>query len=122
MLGSSRRNRAMPSVKWHGRQGSSGEIPRTRSQEMETQSQSGPTASSNSLRSIILPAIRNFVIGVIVLGVLLCLLAGSFTYWQGWVFTVLFAFLTTAQGVYLAIKDPELLERRKNIAPEGESK
>ena len=89
---------------------------------METQSQSEMKAQGNTMKRLILPGIRNFVIGVIVLGVLLCLLAGTFNYWQGWVLTVLFAFLTTAQGVYLGMKDPELLERRKNIAAEGESR
>ena len=89
---------------------------------MVAQSQSGTTGKGNLLKSLILPAIRNFVIGVMVLGAVLCFLAGTFNYWQGWVFTILFAFLTTAQGIYLGIKDPELLERRKNVAPEGESK
>jgi protein-S-isoprenylcysteine O-methyltransferase Ste14 len=90
---------------------------------METQSQPIiPSDKSNILKSLILPAIRNFLIGVIVLGVVLCLVAGTISYWQGWAFTILFATLTTAQGIYLAIKDPELLERRKNIAPAEESK
>ncbi|HVO43879.1 MAG TPA: isoprenylcysteine carboxylmethyltransferase family protein [Aggregatilineales bacterium] len=84
--------------------------------------QTTTVAGGNTLKSLILPAIRNFVIGVLVLGVVLCLLAGTFSYWRGWVFTILFAVLTTTQGIYLGIKDPELLERRKNIAPEGESK
>lgn len=86
---------------------------------MTTQAQPTTTDQGNK---IILPAIRNFVIGVIVLGAILCLLAGSWTYWRGWVVTVLFVFLTSAQGVYLAIKDPELLKRRTQVAPEGESK
>ena len=41
---------------------------------MTAQSQATPAASNNLLKSLILPAIRNFVIGVIVLGVVLCLL------------------------------------------------
>jgi len=86
---------------------------------MTTQAQPTTTDQGNK---IILPAIRNFVIGMIVLGAILCLLAGSWTYWRGWVLTVLFVFLTSAQGVYLAIKDPELLKRRTQVAPEGESK
>ncbi len=79
-------------------------------------------STHNILKSLILPGIRNFLIGVIVLGVVLCLLAGRFNYWQGWVFTVLFIFLTNAQGVYLGIKDPELLERRKQVAAPDESR
>jgi protein-S-isoprenylcysteine O-methyltransferase Ste14 len=88
---------------------------------MTQQSQSTPPAQSNLMKSLILPGIRNFVIGVIVLGVILSLLAGSFSYWRGWVLTVLLAVLTTSQGIYLGIKNPELLKRRTQVAPEGES-
>lgn len=89
---------------------------------MVTQSQSTPTAKSNRLKSLILPAIRNFLIGVIALGVVLSLLAGTLSYWQGWVFAIVFGVLNATQGLYLGIKDPELLERRKNVAAEGESR
>ena len=74
------------------------------------------------MKTLIFQSIRNFIIGVIVLGGVLCLLAWKLDYWQGWVFTVLFAALTTSQGIYLAIKDPELLARRMQVAPTGESK
>jgi protein-S-isoprenylcysteine O-methyltransferase Ste14 len=87
---------------------------------MTTQSQVTPT-KNNLPQNVIAPAIRNFVIGVVVLGGVLCLLAGSFSYWRGWVLAFLFALLTTSQGVYLSIKDPELLKRRTQVAPEGES-
>jgi protein-S-isoprenylcysteine O-methyltransferase Ste14 len=89
---------------------------------MEQQKQFTSESPRNILKSLILPAIRNTLIGVIVLGAVLCLLAGRFNYWQAWVFAVLFMFLTNSQGVYLGIKDPELLERRKNVAAEGESR
>ncbi len=89
---------------------------------MEPHAQSTPPAIRDILKSLILPALRNFLIGVIMLGAVLCLLAGRFNYWQGWVFTVLFIFLTNAQGVYLGIKDPELLERRKQVSLAGQSR
>ncbi len=89
---------------------------------MEPESRSAPTNKRDIRKSLILPGIRNFVIGAVVLGGVLCLLAGTFRYWQAWVFAVLFVGLTTGQGIYLGIKDPELLERRKNIAAEGESR
>ena len=88
---------------------------------MEPHAQSTPAATHNTLKHLILPGIRNFLIGVIALGVVLCLLAGTLNYWQGWVFTILFMALVTQQGIYLSLKDPELLERRKQIAPAGES-
>ena len=68
-----------------------------------------PTAPGNIMKSLILPGIRNFFIAAIVLGLLLCLLAGTLEYWQGWVFAVLFSGLTNGQGIYLGIRDPELL-------------
>jgi hypothetical protein len=62
------------------------------------------------MKNLIIPAIRNFLLGVIALGVVLFLLAGTLNYWQAWVFTILFMVLVTTQGIYLSIKDPELLE------------
>ncbi len=79
-------------------------------------------AHPDLMKSLVLPGIRNFLIGVIVVGLLLCLLAGTLRYWQGWAFAVLFVGLTNAQGVYLGIKDPALLERRTQVAPAGESR
>ena len=37
--------------------------------------------------------------------------AGTFNYWQAWVFLIVFAASTQALGVYLAMKNPALLER-----------
>jgi protein-S-isoprenylcysteine O-methyltransferase Ste14 len=88
---------------------------------MQPQAQSTPTGKGNPLKSLILPSIRNFLLGVIVLGAVLFLLAGTLNYWQAWVFIILFNVLVITQGIYLAIRDPELLERRKQIAPAGES-
>jgi len=85
--------------------------------------QSIPTVGGNkNMTKIILPAIRNFVIGAVIFGAILCLLAGTFSYWQGWVFAIFFVGLTLEQGVYLAIHDPELLKRRTQVAAEGESR
>ncbi len=89
---------------------------------MQSQSPSVQGAPRDLMKSLILPGIRNFLIGAIVLGALLCLLAGTFYYWQGWAFAILFSGLTNAQGIYLGIKDPELLERRRQVAAAGESK
>jgi protein-S-isoprenylcysteine O-methyltransferase Ste14 len=58
---------------------------------------------------------RTFIIGVTVLGVLLFLPAWTLAYWQAWVFIVVFSASTTVIGVYLALKDPVLLERRKKV-------
>jgi hypothetical protein len=76
---------------------------------MQPQAQSTPTGTGNTLKSLILPSIRNFLLGVIALGVVLFLTAGTLDYWQAWVFIILFNVLVITQGIYLAIKDPELL-------------
>jgi protein-S-isoprenylcysteine O-methyltransferase Ste14 len=73
------------------------------------------------MKNLIIPAIRNFLLGVVALGVVLFFAAGTLAYWQAWVFIILFMVLVTTQGIYLSIKDPELLERRRQIAPAGES-
>ena len=68
---------------------------------------------------LLLQAVGTFVVGVIALGAALFLAAGTVNYWQAWVFVLLFMILVTQQGIYLAIRDPELLERRKKVAAEG---
>jgi protein-S-isoprenylcysteine O-methyltransferase Ste14 len=73
------------------------------------------------MNKLIIPTLRNFLLGVIALGALLFLPAGTLNYWQAWVFIILFMVLLTTQGIYLSIKDPELLERRRQIAPAGQS-
>jgi protein-S-isoprenylcysteine O-methyltransferase Ste14 len=72
------------------------------------------------VNTLIIPALRTFLIGAIVLGVLLFLPAGTLDYWQAWIFIVVFLVSTNAIGVYLSIKDPELLERRKKFGPAAE--
>jgi len=63
---------------------------------------------------------RTFLLGVIALGVLLFLPAWTLAYWQAWVFIVVFMASVNAIGVYLTLKDPALLERRKKVAPSRE--
>lgn len=69
---------------------------------------------------IILPTLRTFLLGVVVQGALLFPSAGTFDYWQAWVFIFVFSAATNALGVYLLVNDPELLERRKKVGPAAE--
>jgi protein-S-isoprenylcysteine O-methyltransferase Ste14 len=71
---------------------------------------------------LIILTIRTFLIGAIVLGILLFLPAWTLNYWQAWVFIVVFGIATNAIGVYLSLKDPELLERRKKVGPAAETR
>lgn len=72
------------------------------------------------MKNLIIPTLRAFLLGAITLGVLLFLPAWTLNYWQAWVFMVVFMVSTNVIGVYLSLKDPELLERRKNIGPTAE--
>jgi len=46
--------------------------------------------------------------------------AGTFNYWQGWLFFVFFFVGSSAIGLYLAIYNPVLLERRMSVGPTAE--
>lgn len=46
--------------------------------------------------------------------------AGTFRYWQGWLFLAVFAAATTAFTIYLALYDKPLLERRLKAGPRYE--
>lgn len=72
------------------------------------------------MNKLVLPTIRTFVIGAVILGLLLFLPAGTLDYWQGWVFIVVFMVSVNAVGLYLSLNDPELLERRKKFGPSAE--
>jgi protein-S-isoprenylcysteine O-methyltransferase Ste14 len=54
--------------------------------------------------------------------VLLFVPAGTLDYWQGWLFIAVFTASTSTIGLYLALKDPALLERRKRIGPAAEQR
>ena len=69
---------------------------------------------------LIIQTIGTFFLGAIVLGLLIFLPAGTLNYWQAWVFIVVFMISVTAIGLYLSLKDPALLERRKRIGPAAE--
>jgi protein-S-isoprenylcysteine O-methyltransferase Ste14 len=76
----------------------------------------------SNMKNLIIPTLRTFLLGAIALGVLLFLPAWTLNYWQAWVFIVVFMASTNAIGVYLSIKDPELLERRKKGGPAAEQR
>jgi protein-S-isoprenylcysteine O-methyltransferase Ste14 len=67
-----------------------------------------------------LQTLQTIVIGAVVLGLLLFLPAWTLNYWQAWVFIVVFLISVSVIGLYLSLKDPALLERRKQIGPAAE--
>jgi hypothetical protein len=62
-------------------------------------------------------AIAQGVSGLVFFIALIFLTAGTWNYWQGWVFLAVFAASTTAFTIYLAIYDKPLLERRMKAGP-----
>ena len=82
--------------------------------------QSAVATEGKPLKKLILPALGNLLLGVIALGVVLFLPAWTLNYWQAWVFDILFMGLVTVTGVYFSIKDPALMERRKQAGPAAE--
>jgi protein-S-isoprenylcysteine O-methyltransferase Ste14 len=51
---------------------------------------------------------------------LIFLPAGTINYWQGWVFFAFFFVCSSSIGLYLAIYNPVLLERRMRVGPTAE--
>jgi protein-S-isoprenylcysteine O-methyltransferase Ste14 len=72
------------------------------------------------MSKLIVQTLSTFLIGAVVLGVLLFLPAWTLNYWQAWVFIVVFMTSVSVIGLYLALKDPVLLERRKKFGPSQE--
>ena len=65
-------------------------------------------------KDLLIKALTKFLLGIIVLGVLLFLPAGSFLYWQGWLLLgILFVPMFVA-GIVLLVRSPELLRKRLN--------
>jgi protein-S-isoprenylcysteine O-methyltransferase Ste14 len=61
-----------------------------------------------------------FLVGALLLGLLLFLPAGTFNYWQAWLFIVVFMITISVFGIYFSVNDPELMERRKQAGPAAE--
>ena len=71
-------------------------------------------------KSLLAQSLKKFSLGVLLLGILLFLPAGSFRFWQGWLLMgILFVPMFTA-GIILLKRNPELLRKRLN-AKEQES-
>ena len=59
-------------------------------------------------------ALIKFLLGILLVGLLIFLPAGSFTFFNGWLFMgILFVTITIA-GIAMMFKNPELLEKRLN--------
>lgn len=57
-------------------------------------------------------AILKFVLGAVVIGILIFLPAGTFDYWNAWLFMAILFIPMFFAGVVMMIKNPELLKKR----------
>jgi protein-S-isoprenylcysteine O-methyltransferase Ste14 len=69
---------------------------------------------------LIVQSIGTFIFGSLLLGLLTFLPAGTFNYWQAWIFIGVFMVTMSVFGVYFSIKDPALIDRRKQAGPAAE--
>ena len=63
---------------------------------------------------LFLETITKFILGVLLLSLLLFLPAGTFVYWNAWLFMGLLLIPTFCLGIALFVKNPELLQKRLN--------
>jgi len=71
-------------------------------------------------KSLLTQSLIKFLSGVIIVGLLIFLPAGSFSYWQGWLLMgILFVPMLVAGGILMA-RNPDLL-RKRLVAKEKES-
>jgi protein-S-isoprenylcysteine O-methyltransferase Ste14 len=62
------------------------------------------------------------VFGVAATGLILFLPAGTFNYWQAWVFIAVFTAATIVPTIYLAKTNPAALQRRMRAGPRAETR
>ena len=70
-------------------------------------------------KRLFMGALFKFILGFFIVGALLFISAGSFEYWNGWLFMGLLFIPMFIAGVVMMVKNPDLLRRRLN-AKEGE--
>ena len=66
-------------------------------------------------KKLFIKAIFRFFLGVLMVGFLLFVPAGSFDYWKAWLFMGLLFIPMFIAGIVMMIKNPKLLERRLNL-------
>lgn len=69
-----------------------------------------------------LQALASAVFGVLLFGIMLFLPAGTFAYWQAWVFIAVFTVCTMVPSIYLAARNPAALRRRLKVGPTAETR
>lgn len=71
---------------------------------------------------IALQALASALFGLLFFGAALFLPAGTFAYWQGWVFIAVFMACSLGASVYLGVRHPAALRRRMKAGPTAETR
>lgn len=69
-------------------------------------------------KKLFIQAIVKFIVGVLLVGVLLFLPAGTFSYWQAWLLMAILFIPMFFAGIVMMLKSPELLQKRLNAKEE----
>jgi protein-S-isoprenylcysteine O-methyltransferase Ste14 len=69
-----------------------------------------------------LQAMASSLAGLALFGLLLFWPAGTFDYWQAWVFIAVFSIVSTVPSIYWMLRRPEVLRRRMNAGPANETR
>ena len=64
--------------------------------------------------NLLLQSLAKFFLGVLILGLLIFLPAGSLHYWQGWLLMGILFIPMFIAGLVMMVKNPELLQKRLN--------
>ena len=65
-------------------------------------------------KKLFIQSLSKFLLGVVMIGLLLFLSAGSFRYWQGWLLMGILFVPMFCAGLVMMAKNPELLRKRLN--------
>ena len=72
--------------------------------------------------SILKQAVLGLVFFAVVVWLALFITAGKLTYWQGWLYWIIFFAIVTAISIYFIRKDPNLISSRVKVGPTAETK
>src|ERR1700716_2735014 len=71
---------------------------------------------------LLVQAVAASLFGMVFFGVLLFWPAGTFDYWQAWVFIAVFTAVSSGPTVYWGLRKPEVLRRRMRAGPIAETR
>ena len=63
-------------------------------------------------KGLIRRVLLTFIPGIVGIGALFFIPAGTFNYWQAWLYLSILGLLTAVAGIYLFLRDPDALRRR----------